>query len=161
VLHLAPEAVLRRVIEPLAGAYETADLVRLDVTHPRQDLTRHTLPEFSYDMVLCNHVLEHIADDDAAVAGLARLPRAAGLVVVTVPGNFLRAETVRFVDDSLNGHWRDYGRDVRDLFARHFARVDLVDLHAYDTSADGLSNRIFVGETAFVLCEPKLAGTHH
>ena len=125
------------------------------MTFSGQDLTRHSLPETAYDFVLCNHVLEHIEDDDAAVAGLRRLPRAGGIVVLTVAGNFSRRETLRFPDNSLNGHWRDYGMDVVHLLSRHFAKAEPKDLNAYNRSADGLNHGINQHDAAFILAEPR------
>ena len=154
VLHAAPEAVLRRVIEPIAAVYHTSDLRMDGVTYPGEDLSRSRLPEASYDVFLCNHVLEHIRDDTAAVAGLARTLVADGLAVVTIPGDFKRPDTKHFDDDSFGGHWRDYGRDVLELFSKFFKVVETVDLHELDKAPGGLSHGIFPGETAFLLRRP-------
>ena len=40
---------------------------------------------------------------------------------------------------------RDYGLDVVDLFARYFADVDTVDLHAFDRDEGGRDARHFSG----------------
>ena len=141
VLHVAPEAVLQRVIEPHAGVYHTSDLAMEGVTYPKEDLTRSHLPEAAYDVLLCNHVLEHIEDDGAAIAALARVLVSDGVAIISVPGNFRRHETVRYADNSRNGHWRDYGLDVLDLFGRYFSDVEAVDLHTFDDAGDGLSSR--------------------
>jgi SAM-dependent methyltransferase len=155
VLHMAPEAVLRRVVEPLAAVYHTSDLKMEGVTYPGEDLTRSRLPEAAYDVFLCNHVLEHIPDDAAAVGGMARALVEDGIAIVTIPGVFTRRETVRYADDSLGGHWRDYGLDVLDLFARFFRDVETTNLHRFDRAAGGLSHGIFPGETAFLLRHPR------
>ncbi len=154
VIHFAPEAVLRRVVEPLAGLYHTSDFAMEAMTYPNEDLTRSRLPAAAYDVVLCNHVLEHIEDDASAVASLARVLARDGVAIITIPGVFTRHETVRYEDDSLGGHWRDYGLDVVDLFARSFADVEAVDLHALDRAEGGLSHGIRRGEVAFVMREP-------
>jgi SAM-dependent methyltransferase len=155
VLHVSPEIVLRRAVEPLAATYDTSDYADADVTYPREDLTNPRIRPQSYDVILCNHVLEHIEDDAAAVAGLAGILVRDGLAVITIPGIFTRRETVRFPDNSLNGHWRDYGNDVVDTFARFFEQVERVDLSTRDHAADGLSHGIRRGEVAFVLSSPR------
>jgi SAM-dependent methyltransferase len=155
VLHVSPEIVLRRVVEPVAATYDTSDFADADVTYPREDLTNPRIRPGSYDVILCNHVLEHIPDDAAAVAGMAWILGGDGLAVVTIPGIFTRRETVRFADDSLGGHWRDYGNDVMDLFERYFEQVERVDLSARDHAPDGLSHGIRRGEIAFVLSSPR------
>jgi hypothetical protein len=53
---------------------------------------------------------------------------------VSVPGDWDRAHTVTFADTSLNGHHRDYGRDVVDLLGAHFATVEVVVLGGLDTT---------------------------
>ena len=158
VLHMAPEAVLRRVIEPRAAVYHTADLAMEGVTYPNEDLTRSALPDAAYDVFLCNHVLEHIQDDAAAVRTMARTLVDDGVAIVTIPGVFTRRETIHFSDDSLGGHWRDYGLDVLDLFSRFFEEVETVNLHdAFDHAPNGLSYGIFPGDTAFLLRRPSPA----
>jgi len=153
-LHMAPEEVLRRVVEPLAAVYHTSDLKMDGVTYPHEDLTRSRLPEAAYDLVLCNHVLEHIEDDVTAVAAIAQTLKPDGFAVITVPGNFTRKETVRFPDDSFGGHWRDYGLDVVDLFRTSFAEIESIDLYSFDRAPGGLSHAIHRGEPAFVLRKP-------
>src|SRR5262249_33860346 len=154
-LHMAPEAVLRRVVEPHTSVYHTSDLKMDGVTYPNEDLMRSRLPAASYDLVLCNHVLEHVEDDVAAVAAIARTMTLDGLAVVTVPGKFSRKETVRFADNSFGGHWRDYGMDVVDLFRTAFGEVETIDMSAFDRSPGGLSHAIHPGEPAFVLRKPQ------
>jgi len=82
------------------------------------------------------------------------LPRADGVVVLTVAGNFSRRETLLFPDNSLNGHWRDYGMDFVNLLALHFAKVEAKELRAYNRSADGLTHGIHQHDTAFLLTKP-------
>ena len=156
---MAPEEVLRRVIEPLTAAYDTSDLKMDGVTYPNEDLMHSRLPASTYDLVLCNHVLEHVQDDVPAVAAIARTLKPRGFAVVTVPGKFSRHETVRFPDNSFGGHRRDYGMDVVDLFRTSFDDVETIDMSAFDRAAGGLSHSIHPGEPAFVLRKP-LTGSH-
>lgn len=48
------------------------------------DGTELPLPEGVFDLVVCNCVLEHIADDDAALAAMTRVLRPGGMLYLTV-----------------------------------------------------------------------------
>jgi SAM-dependent methyltransferase len=51
----------------------------------RADLLALPFPDASFDVVMASEVLEHIPDDDLAVAEIARVVRPGGRVAVTVP----------------------------------------------------------------------------
>lgn len=82
LLHFAPEWTLRRHLSAIPGLrYVTADLhdpqadLQLDVQDTR-------LPDAGFDAVICSHVLEHVADDHAAMYELRRITRRWCLVMV-------------------------------------------------------------------------------
>jgi SAM-dependent methyltransferase len=122
ILHFAPEKVVMRMMRdnPL---YETADLLQAGVTH-KVDITRVPLPDASYDVVMANHVLEHIPDDAAAMRELFRLLKPGGFALLTVPVNPSRQETYenpdvktpaeRWAHFSAHDHLRYYGLDFAD-----------------------------------------------
>lgn len=122
ILHFAPENVTMRQMRgnPL---YETADLHQPGVTH-RVDIAHVGLPDASYDVVMANHVLEHIPDDRAAMRELHRLLKPGGIALLTVPVNPSRQETYenpaitapaeRHAHFSAADHVRYYGLDFAD-----------------------------------------------
>jgi hypothetical protein len=129
VLHVAPEPCFARGLGRLRlRRYVTLDLARGDVA-VRADLSRLALRDASFDLALCNHVLEHVPDDRAALRELFRVLAPGGTAVVTVPGpdpalGFAAglAQTVED-PDALGpearqrrfghpGHLRQYGRDL-------------------------------------------------
>lgn len=66
-----------------------------------------------YDVVICNHVLEHVKDDDKALGELMRITSDRGFLQISVPGS-CRMEKTRdwgFPDTSKHGHYRQYGMD--------------------------------------------------
>ena len=97
------------------------------------DITVAPFRDRSFDIVLCNHVLEHIDDDRAAIDELHRLVRPGGLAVVSVP---LRAEGPTFEDASITspedrerffgerGHVRFYGLDLQERLQDAGFRVE-------------------------------------
>jgi len=152
VLHFAPEPVLAKCFSGRDLTYETADLYLDDATHPGVDVQDLPFGDRSYDFVLCNHVLEHVPDDHAALRELARVLRPSGVAVLTVPGDFSRMQTVRFEGELPNGHFRDYGRDFVDLLESVFARVRPIDMSELDLKTQSMSFAIRRGDLAFV-CE--------
>ena len=84
VLHVAPEARLRRAIEQKQRAYETTDLAMAGVDFP-SDLGAIPRPDAAYDAIVCSHVLEHVADDRAAMRELHRVLAPGGWAVLQVP----------------------------------------------------------------------------
>jgi SAM-dependent methyltransferase len=68
------------------------------------DLQRLALPDAAFDAAVCAEVLEHLDDDAAALAVLARVLRPGGLLIVTVPANPYRYDGT----DQWAGHRRRY-----------------------------------------------------
>jgi hypothetical protein len=85
VLHLAPEEPLRRLIHASGPSeYITADLDAPGVDM-HFDLTAAPLADESFDVILCNHVLEHIPDDRAALREIRRMLVPGGWALVMTP----------------------------------------------------------------------------
>ena len=85
------------------------------------DVQAIDLPDGAYDLVVCSHVLEHVADDRAALHELLRIAAPDGLLYLAFPDPF-REEKTRdwgFPKPEKHGHWRVYGADVAERFARY------------------------------------------
>jgi SAM-dependent methyltransferase len=91
ILHFAPEKALSRMLRKEPG-YETADVRQRGVTH-QVDITRLPMADHTYDVVIANHVLEHIDDDRLAMQELFRILKPGGLALLTVPINPTRQTT--------------------------------------------------------------------
>lgn len=124
VLHVAPEAGLARRLRGLHNLrYTTTDLLD-PAADVRADLTALPFVDGEFDMVLCNHVLEHIPDDRAAMRELRRVLAPAGQAVMQHPIDADRAETFEdWAVTTAEGraraflhpeHVRIYGRDFED-----------------------------------------------
>ena len=127
LLHIAPEACLGRRLKRIYAS-EPSRYVTADLESPLADLhfdiQRIPLPDASFDAVICNHILEHVADDRAALRELHRILRPGGWGIVLSPVDRARAET--FEDDSITDpaertrlfgqydHRRVFGRDYPD-----------------------------------------------
>ncbi|HZR91578.1 MAG TPA: methyltransferase domain-containing protein [Gaiellaceae bacterium] len=84
VLHVAPEARLRRALARCQTAYETTDLAVPGVDF-HASLDALPRPDASYDLVLCSHVLEHVPDDRAAMRELRRVLSPGGFACLPAP----------------------------------------------------------------------------
>lgn len=129
VLHFAPERQLQELLRDRlpAARYDTTDLNRDDVDLPGLDIQALDLPDGSYDVVLCNHVLEHVPDDRIAVHELARVIRTGGIAIITVPGDWEGTPTRAFRGVDGNGHWRHYGNDFAEILNDAFDSVQSLD----------------------------------
>lgn len=132
ILHFAPEPVFYKLLKSGAFQYETADYFLNDVDHPHTDIQHLRMPASSYDIVLCNHVIEHVPDENAALINICRILKTNGKAFITLPGDFRRKRTIYFNDLTFNGHYRDYGHDVIDRMKKYFSSVDVLDLAIFN-----------------------------
>ena len=152
LLHFAPEPVLMRVIRQYpAIEYKTTDYLLQDVDYPGEDIQALSFADNSFDLVFCNHVIEHVPDDRKALQEIQRILRPGGKAVITIPGVWSRKETIPFPDLRHNGHYRDYGMDVVQVMQAVFSKVAVKNLHDYNrNTANGTSHGIPAMEPAFI-----------
>ena len=83
VLHFAPERGIARWFRRHGVNATTADL--LAPADLRLDIQDIDLPDGSYDVIVCNHVLEHVEDYRLALSELHRILRRGGLLIISFP----------------------------------------------------------------------------
>lgn len=124
LLHVAPEVALMRKFHKIYAA-QPADYVTADLESPLADLhfdIQHIpLEDESFDVVICNHIMEHVEDDRLAMREILRIMRKGGWGVILSPVDLQREKT--FEDDTITDeaertrifgqydHRRIYGRD--------------------------------------------------
>lgn len=124
VLHVAPEPALSRNFSKIKNLdYLTADLNPVNVME-QMDLTQIKYPENSFDMIIANHVMEHIPDDRKAMAEIFRVLRPGGMAVLQIPISKILKKTDEDFDIVDAGerekffgqtdHVRIYGQDYID-----------------------------------------------
>ena len=85
VLHIAPEHCFMKRFEQQHGAgYITADL-ESPLAKVKMDIHQIPFEENHFDVVLCNHVLEHVADDLKAMSEINRVLKPGGWAILQVP----------------------------------------------------------------------------
>ena len=123
-LHVAPEqAFYKRFRKQKNLDYTTTDLYS-PLADVKADICNLPFEDNSYDIILCNHVLEHIPDDTKAMQELYRVLKPGGMGILQIPQDLSREKT--FEDDSITDpkerarifgqydHVRVYGRDYFD-----------------------------------------------
>ena len=98
VLHMAPEQCFLTRFRKLDHDYITADLDS-PIADVKADIINLPFNDNSFDIVFCNHVLEHIQDDKTAMKELYRVMRKGGMGIFQIPLDANRTDT--FEDDSI------------------------------------------------------------
>jgi predicted SAM-dependent methyltransferase len=99
----------------------------------------------SYDVIVCNHVLEHVPDYRAALCELTRILSARGFLFLSFPDPYHVDRTTDwgFPDPNLHGHYRHFGRDVEDVFRQEMPDCHVVAVTATD-KVTGMSDLAYV-----------------
>ncbi len=140
LLHFAPEQAFFSRFKRLGHL----DYVTTDLNSPlatvKADICHLPFASDSFDVVLCNHVLEHIPDHRKALAELYRVMKPGGWGIFQVPQDLRRKTT--YEDPSVTDpqerrrlfgqydHVRVYGRDYFDLLRQAGFDTEAVDYTA-------------------------------
>jgi hypothetical protein len=154
ILHFAPEASLVEHFRATYADYTTADLYK--EADRKLDIEAIDLPTGSMNTVICNHVLEHVADR-VALRELARVLSPTGQLICSVPivegwdttyeNDAVSTPVERELHFGQKGHLRYYGRDFRDrLREAGFAHIEEVTAEGPDVVEYALSR----GEKLFI-----------
>jgi len=121
VLHVAPEQVFFKKFKLFSHwEYTTTDL-HSPLADIKADICNLPFKNNYYDLILCNHVLEHISDDLKAMKELYRVLKKGGTLIAQVPINL--SQEVTFEDNTITDpkertkifgqydHLRNYGLD--------------------------------------------------
>ena len=84
VLHIAPERMLAARLRASSASYVSGDL-DAEFGPERLDVTALPFARAAFDVVMCNHVLEHVPDDARAMRELRRVLRPGGWAMLLVP----------------------------------------------------------------------------
>ncbi len=146
VLHFAPEQCFYKRFKKLKNInYTTTDLLS-PLADVKADICNLPFSENSYDIIFCNHVLEHIPDHKKAMKELYRVLKPNGMAILQVPQDLSRAYT--FEDDSITDkderskifeqydHVRIYGLDYFNTLRSVGFTVDAVDFTATLSDSD-------------------------
>lgn len=138
VLHFAPEQAFYSRFKKLKHLdYTTTDL-NSPLADVKADICDLPFEDNSFDFILCNHVLEHIPNDQKALEELYRVLQPGGTAILQIPQDLNREKT--FEDDSITDpkerakifgqydHVRLYGKDFFEKLRSIGFKVEEVDL---------------------------------
>jgi SAM-dependent methyltransferase len=137
LLHFAPEQAFYKRFKKLKNIdYTTTDL-NSPLADVKADICDLPFADNAFDVILCNHVLEHIPNDTKAMQELYRILKPGGWGIFQIPQDLKREKT--FEDNSITDkkerarifgqydHVRIYGRDYFDKLRSVGFTVEEVD----------------------------------
>lgn len=99
LLHIAPEQPFYKRFRAMKHLdYTTTDL-NSPLADVQADICKLPFKDHTFDMILCNHVLEHIMDDTQAMKELFRVMKPGGMGIFQIPLDKSRSHT--FEDHSI------------------------------------------------------------
>jgi len=164
LLHFAPEQAFYKRFRKLDHLdYTTTDL-NSPLADVKADICKLPFSKDSFDAILCNHVLEHIPDDTAAMKELFRVLKPGGWGIFQIPQDLNRTKT--FEDNSITDqkkraeifgqydHVRIYGRDYFDKLREIGFIVKEVDYTTTLSDAQIEEYRLAKGEIIPLVSKP-------
>jgi len=137
VLHFAPEQAFYKRFRKLKNLnYTTTDL-NSPLADVKANICNLPFKNDEFDVILCNHVLEHITEDIKAMSELYRVMKPNGWGIFQIPQDLSRKTT--FEDNSITDkkerakifgqydHVRIYGRDYFDRLKQVGFKVNEID----------------------------------
>ena len=155
VLHFAPEPILEARFRSIYGDYKTADL--FSEADLKLNIENIEVSSKSVKTIICNHVLEHVANDLVAMKELSRILCDDGILICSVPiiegwnETYENAAMITEVERELHfgqkDHLRFYGNDFRQrLKEAGFSKIKEITANGIDSVRYGLQR----GEKFFI-----------
>ena len=138
ILHMAPEKNLTQSLLKFGfHSYVCGDLFTEGYSYPdhvqSMDVMHIPYDDRSFDLIICNHLLEHVPDDKGAMDELYRVLKDGGKAILQVPISLNTQETIedfsitdpaeREAAFGQNNHVRIYGQDYAKRLARSGFKV--------------------------------------
>lgn len=155
VLHIAPEAQLSSFLRSLPQIEYTAGDKRCEgYNYPSyvKNLDIMSMPDIAdntYDIIICNHVLEHVPNDITAMKELYRILKHDGIAILQVPialelehtieDSSITTPEARFENYGQSDHVRLYGTDYPERLNKAGFKVELLNIASKYNNKFGLN----------------------
>lgn len=136
LLHIAPEhSFIKRFERLLGDNYVTADL-ESPLAKVKMDIQAIPFGDEEFDVIFCNHILEHVEDDRLAMREMHRVMRSGGWGIMLSP--VTKGLKTTYEDSTIttpegraeafgqHDHVREYGEDYADRLAEEGFEVDSI-----------------------------------
>lgn len=134
ILHVAPEQAFFKFLKSLNNDnYITFDL-NSPIADVKGDICKMPFDDNFFDLILCNHVLEHVEDDKKAMQELYRVLNKNGTAILQVPIDYSKEITYEDVNVKTKkermkkfgqyDHVRIYGNDYFDKLKKTGFKVE-------------------------------------
>lgn len=146
VLHIAPEQSFYKIFRKMSNLdYTTCDL-ESPIADVKADIQNLPFEDNQFDVIFCNHVLEHVTDDRKAISELYRVMKSGGWGIFQVPIRYQLEKT--FEDPTITDrkeriekfgqydHVRVYGMDYYQTLEKAGFKVEQVNLSAQLTDEE-------------------------
>ncbi len=144
ILHMAPEKnITQKLLELGFNQYVCGDLFTEGYSYPQhvRNINILNIPfiENTFDLIICNHLLEHIPNDIDAMSEIFRVLKTGGTAILQVPISETLEKT--FEDFTITNptdrekffgqfdHVRIYGQDYSDRLRSIGFKVNRVNIH--------------------------------
>jgi len=164
VLHMAPEQPFLKKFKKLSNlTYTTADLYS-PIVDVKTDIRDMVFNDEEFDFVICNHVLEHIDNEQKAMKEILRVLKPGGKAILQVPIDYSLEKT--FEDPTITSekdrekyygqydHVRQYGKDYPERLRKAGFEVKEDDFVSSFTEEEQEKYRFDKNEIIYVCKKP-------
>ena len=149
LLDVAPDKGLSEWIKKHSKIrYRSVDLF-MEEADDHADVTNLNIyQDNSFDIVICSHVLEHIADDNKAISELYRVMKTNGFGIIMVPILLNLESDIEDPEyNTIEKHWKFYGQDDHVRVYSKNGFINKLSKNGFKVNAHGID---YFGETTFV-----------
>ena len=138
ILHIAPEQPFYKKFKSI----KNWDYITCDLNSPladiKADICKLPFKKFEFDLIICNHVLEHVNNDLKAIGEIYRVLKKNGVAILQVPIDESLSKTFEdktIIDPKKKSelfgqydHVRKYGKDYYDRLKSVGFKVKKIDI---------------------------------